>query len=79
MSKRIVTLLAIVLMMLTVLSAVACVNNGKTPDTDSSTSSESGSDTGLGSVPVPEFIATIPPEELDFTDPAEETTSEGQE
>ncbi|MBR6782629.1 MAG: hypothetical protein IKM33_05480 [Clostridia bacterium] len=76
MSKR---FFAIALLILTVLSTVACVKSDITSDSDSTSDSGLGSGSGLESVPVPEFIATIPPEELDFTDPAEETTSEGQE
>lgn len=69
MSKRILTLFAIILVALTVLSVTACVKDGVETESTSSADSES--------ITAPEFIATIPPEELDY--PVEETTAAGQE
>lgn len=64
MSKKIFTLLAIVLMMAIALSAMACVGNNPGTETTAGSDSESGSeaDTEIVSAPIPEFIETIPPE-----------------
>lgn len=64
MSKKILTLLAVILMMAFALSAMACVGNNPGTETTAGSDSEQGSveDTEIVSAPIPEFIETIPPE-----------------
>ena len=56
MKKRCMSLVALLLLMLTVLTAAACRDDGNPEETT----------VVLGEGPLPEIIETVPPEEYDF-------------